>query len=150
MSGLEGYAPHPPAATVQKTIQDSLIHKEKEHIKQPSHVSFTLRMLTWHEGNHVSGPCLCLIFCVLTSGSCMRTTRKRAPTRGTKTQACPTLLGVSAVTTTRPVTRLRVELPIARVASLLLPRLSLKRLNRFELKYIWVQIYLNFPYSNRE
>ena len=41
-------------------------------------------------------------------------------------------------------------LPVARVASLLLARLSLKRLNRFEPKYIWVQIYLNIPYSNRE
>lgn len=39
VSGLEGYVPHPPAATAHIWIQDSLAHKEKEHIKQLTHVS---------------------------------------------------------------------------------------------------------------
>lgn len=57
--------------------------------------------------------------------------------------------GVSAVTTSRLVTWLGQGC-IARVASLLLARLSLEKLSISEPNYICIQIDLNIPYSNRE
>lgn len=57
-------------------------------------------------------------------------TRKRSPSRETKTQACPALLGVSNQHQAGGM--VEVGLPVARVASLLLAWLCLKKLKRFE------------------
>lgn len=87
--------------------------------------------LAW---GHPGFPCLSLVFCVLTSGGWMWMTRKRSPSRETKTQACPALCGVSNQHQAGSV--VEVELRVARVAW-----------HGF-LSRDWKD--LNIPYSNRE
>lgn len=112
MSGLEGCAPHPPSATVQETCQDTLVHKEKEHIRQPSHVSSCSEHSPGMRASRfpLSLPgFLCFNLWWLNVND-----KKKSPSRETKTQACPALCGVSNQHQAGSV--VEVELRVARVA----------------------------------
>lgn len=96
-----------------------------------------LRTLTWHEGNQVSGPCLHLICCLLTNGGVCELQEDDVPagelklrlTSSTWTKCCNHHCQQAG-------DMAGVGLPVARVASLLVAKLSFRRPNRFEPKYI--------------